>query len=32
MRDAGSGWMVEGSPQHLLRGCNQLIVSDNRGG
>jgi hypothetical protein len=31
MLSAGSGWMVEGSPQRLLRDYNQLIDSYNRG-
>jgi len=31
MINAGSGWMVEGSPQRLLRDYNQLIESYNRG-
>lgn len=31
MLSAGSGWMVEGSPQRLLRDYNQLIESYNRG-
>ncbi|ARP97975.1 YiiG family protein [Pseudorhodoplanes sinuspersici] len=31
MLNAGSGWMVEGSPQRLLRDYNQLIDSYNRG-
>jgi len=31
MLDAGSGWMVEGSPQRLLRDYNQLIEGYNRG-
>jgi hypothetical protein len=31
MLGAGSGWMVEGSPQRLLRDYNQLIDSYNRG-
>ena len=31
MINAGSGWMVEGSPQRLLRDYNQLIDSYNRG-
>ena len=29
--NAGSGWMVEGSPARLLRDYNQLIDSYNRG-
>jgi hypothetical protein len=32
MLDAGSGWMVEGSPQRLMRDYNQLVDSYNRGG
>jgi len=28
---AGSGWMVEGSPQRLLRDYNQLVDAYNRG-
>jgi hypothetical protein len=31
MLNAGSGWMVEGSPARLLRDYNQLIDSYNRG-
>lgn len=31
MINAGSGWMVEGSPQRLLRDYNQLIDAYNRG-
>ena len=31
MLNAGSGWMVEGSPPRLLRDYNQLIESYNRG-
>jgi hypothetical protein len=31
MLNAGSGWMVEGSPQRLLRDYNQLIDAYNRG-
>jgi hypothetical protein len=31
MLEAGSGWMVEGSPPRLLRDYNQLIDSYNRG-
>jgi hypothetical protein len=31
MLNAGSGWMVEGSPQRLLRDYNQLIEAYNRG-
>jgi hypothetical protein len=30
MLNAGSGWMVEGSPQRLLRDYNQLIEAYNR--
>ena len=29
--DAGSGWMVEGSPPRLLRDYNQLVDAYNRG-
>lgn len=29
--NAGSGWMVEGSPQRLLRDYNQLVDAYNRG-
>jgi hypothetical protein len=29
--DAGTGWMVEGSPQRLLRDYNQLVDAYNRG-
>jgi hypothetical protein len=29
--NAGSGWMVEGSPPRLLRDYNQLVESYNRG-
>lgn len=29
--NAGSGWMVEGSPPRLLRDYNQLVDSYNRG-
>ena len=32
MLQAGSGWMVEGSPARLLRDYNQLVDSYNRGG
>ena len=32
MINAGSGWMIEGSPARLLRDYNQLIESYNRGG
>ncbi|MGZ5829971.1 MAG: DUF3829 domain-containing protein, partial [Xanthobacteraceae bacterium] len=32
MLDAGSGWMVDGSPPRLLRDYNQLVESYNRGG
>jgi hypothetical protein len=31
MLNAGSGWMVEGSPQRLLRDYNELIDAYNRG-
>jgi hypothetical protein len=31
MLSGGGGWMVEGSPQRLLRDYNQLIESYNRG-
>jgi hypothetical protein len=31
MLNAGSGWMVEGSPQRLLRDYNQLVDGYNRG-
>jgi hypothetical protein len=31
MLDGGGGWMVEGSPQRLLRDYNQLIDAFNRG-
>jgi hypothetical protein len=31
MLNAGSGWMVEGSPQRLMRDYNQLIEAYNRG-
>jgi len=31
MMNAGSGWMVEGSPQRLLRDYNQLVDAYNRG-
>ena len=31
MLNAGSGWMVEGSPQRLLRDYNQLVEAYNRG-
>jgi hypothetical protein len=31
MLNAGSGWMVEGSPQRLLRDYNQLIEAYNSG-
>lgn len=31
MLNAGSGWMVEGSPQRLLRDYNDLISAYNRG-
>lgn len=31
MLNPGSGWMVEGSPQRLLRDYNQLVDAYNRG-
>jgi hypothetical protein len=31
MLNAGSGWMIEGSPQRLMRDYNQLIEAFNRG-
>lgn len=31
MIDAGSGWMIEGSPQRLMRDYNDLIERYNRG-
>ena len=31
MLNAGSGWMVEGSPPRLLRDYNELVESYNRG-
>jgi hypothetical protein len=31
MLNAGSGWMIEGSPERLLRDYNQLIEPYNRG-
>ena len=31
MMDAGSGWMVDGSPQRLLRDYNSLVEAYNRG-
>jgi len=31
MLNAGSGWMVEGSPPRLMRDYNQLVDSYNRG-
>jgi len=31
MLNAGSGWMIEGSPQRLLRDYNQLVEAYNRG-
>jgi hypothetical protein len=31
MLNAGSGWMVEGSPQRLSRDYNQLVDSYNSG-
>lgn len=30
--DSGGGWMIEGSPQRLMRDYNQLVDSYNRGG
>jgi hypothetical protein len=32
MLSSGGGWMVEGSPQRLMRDYNQLVDSYNRGG
>jgi hypothetical protein len=32
MLSSGGGWMVEGSPQRLMRDYNQLVESYNRGG
>ena len=32
MLGSGGGWMVEGSPQRLMRDYNQLVESYNRGG
>ena len=32
MLDAGSGWMIEGSPARMLRDYNKLVESYNRGG
>jgi len=32
MLGSGGGWMVEGSPQRLMRDYNQLVDSYNRGG
>ncbi|HKY87350.1 MAG TPA: YiiG family protein [Pseudorhodoplanes sp.] len=32
MLNGGGGWMVEGSPQRVLRDYNQLIDAYNRGG
>jgi hypothetical protein len=29
--NSGSGWMVEGSPQRLLRDHNRLVDAYNRG-
>ena len=29
--NAGSGWMVEGSPPRLMRDYNQLVDAYNRG-
>ena len=31
LSNAGSGWMVEGSPPRLLRDYNQLVDAYNRG-
>jgi hypothetical protein len=31
MLNAGSGWMVEGSPQRLLRDYDQMVEAYNRG-
>ena len=31
MLNAGSGWMVEGSPQRLMRDYNQLVEAFNSG-
>jgi len=31
LNNAGSGWMVEGSPDRLLRDYNQLVEAYNRG-
>ncbi|HRA92049.1 MAG TPA: DUF3829 domain-containing protein [Acinetobacter sp.] len=31
MINAGSGWMIEGTPERLLRDYNQLIDAYNRG-
>jgi hypothetical protein len=31
MLNAGSGWMVEGSPQRLSRDYNQLVEAYNSG-
>lgn len=31
MMNAGSGWMIEGTPERLLRDYNQLIDAYNRG-
>jgi len=31
LSNAGSGWMVEGSPPWLLRDYNKLVGSYNRG-
>lgn len=32
MIEAGSGWMIEGSPDRLMRDYNQFVESYNRGG
>lgn len=32
MIDAGSGWMIEGSPDRLMRDYNELVEAFNRGG
>jgi hypothetical protein len=31
MINAGSGWMIEGTPQRLMRDYNQLVDAYNRG-